>query len=271
MSTGAPAVEGGRPGGWRLRAPRNTVPALAIFAALGAWQLSGLFLNPILISTPSEVAHELVFLTRSGTLQISLMQSLEEMLIGMAAGLIVGLGLGLLMGRYAAVEKVLSPYVNFFNATPLVVIIPLLVIWVGISIWARLLFVFLVTLWPVLLNTLAGIKNVNRGYVEVGMAFGLSEAQVVRHISLPAAVPYILTGIRISSGLAIIGMIVSEMEVSFVGLGFLLVHFGSAFETGRLMAVIIVSSCFGIANVLIVKWIQSRFFPWISAMAASAL
>ncbi len=255
----------------RVRAPRNTVPVLAVLAVVGAWQLSGLVLNPILISTPSEVAQQLFWLLRWGALQLALVQSLQEMLIGLSCGLAVGIGLGLLMGRYAAVEKVLAPYVNFFNATPLVVIIPLLVIWVGISLEARLLFIFLVTLWPVLLHTLAGIKNVHRGYVDVGMAFGLSEAQIVRCISIPAAVPYILTGVRISAGLAIIGMIVSEMEVSFVGLGFLLLHFGSSFETGRLMAVIIVSSLFGIANVLAVKWVQARFFPWISATAAAAV
>ncbi|HKX16766.1 MAG TPA: ABC transporter permease [bacterium] len=251
-----------------VRLPRNTVPVLAVLIVLGIWQLSGLFLNPILISTPAEVGRELFWLLRWGALELALVESLREMLIGLAAGLSVGIALGVLMGRYMTVEKLLAPFVNFFNATPLVVVIPLLVIWVGISIKARLLFVFLVTLWPVLLNTLAGIKNVQRGYVEVGMAFGLSESQMVRCISIPAAVPYILTGVRISAGLAIIGMIVSEMEVSFVGLGFLLLHFGSAFETGRLMAVIAVASLFGIVNVLAVKWVQARFFPWISAVAA---
>jgi NitT/TauT family transport system permease protein len=254
-----------------MRLPRNTLPVLAVLAVLGLWQLSGLFLNPILISTPSEVSRELYFLVRFGALPLALVQSLEEMLIGLAAGLAVGITAGVLMGRYEAVEKVLSPYVNFFNATPLVVVIPLVVIWVGISIKARLLFIFLVTLWPVLLNTLAGIKNVPSGYVDVGRAFGLSEAQIVRQIAIPAAVPYILTGARISAGLAIIGMIVSEMEVSFVGLGFLLLHFGSAFETGRLLAVIAVSSLFGIANVIVVKWVQRRFFPWIAAVAAGGL
>ena len=250
------------------RVPRNTVPVLAVLVVLGIWQLSGLFLNPILISTPAEVGRELFWLLRWGALELALLESLREMVIGLAAGLTVGIALGVLMGRYTTMEKLLAPFVNFFNATPLVVVIPLLVIWVGISITARLLFVFLVTLWPVLLNTLAGIKNVQRGYVDVGMAFGLSESQMVRCISLPAAAPYILTGVRISAGLAIIGMIVSEMEVSFVGLGFLLLHFGSAFETGRLMAVIAAASLFGIANVLAVKWVQGRFFPWISAVAA---
>ena len=247
----------------------QALPATAIAAILVAWQISGLFLHPILISTPTAVAAELAGLARNGQIWLALGASLEEMLIGMTIGLSVGIALGVLMGRYNVVAKVLFPYVNFFNATPLVVIIPLVIIWVGITIQARLLFVFLITLWPVLLNTAAGIRNVDRGYLDVGLAFGFSERQVLRTISLPAAVPFILAGVRISAGLAIIGMIVSEMEISFVGLGFLLVSFGNSFETAKLLAVVIVTSLLGVMNVTILKAIQRRWFPWIAGVAGA--
>jgi NitT/TauT family transport system permease protein len=245
------------------------LPVSAVAAILLTWQLSGLFLNPILLSTPTGVAAELVGLARNDQIWLALGASLEEMLIGMAVGLSVGIVLGVLMGRYTLVAKVLYPYVNFFNATPLVVIIPLVIIWVGITIQARLLFVFLITLWPVLLNTATGIRNVDRGYLDVGLAFGFNERQILRKISLPAAIPFILAGVRISAGLAIIGMIVSEMEISFVGLGFLLVSFGNSFETGKLLAVVIVTSVLGVLNVTILKAVQSRWFPWIAGVAGA--
>lgn len=244
------------------------LPALAVAIVLILWQWSGLFLNPILISTPGEIAGELAALFTRGVIFDPLTESLEELLIGGTLGIAAGIGLGVLMGRYRLVETVLSPFVNFLNATPLVVIIPLVIIWVGISQNARLLFIFLITLWPVLLNTVAGMRNVGRGYVDVGAAFGLSETQMLRKITLPAAVPYILAGVRVSAGLAIIGMIVSEMEVSLTGLGYLLITFGNSFLTGRLLAVVFLSSMFGVANVLIVKWIQATFFPWIIGSAA---
>ena len=247
----------------------RALPAVAISAILLAWQLSGLFLHPILISTPTAVATELAGLAANGQIWLALAASLEEMVIGMTVGLTVGIALGVLMGRYTIVAKVLFPYVNFFNATPLVVIIPLVIIWVGITIQARLLFVFLITLWPVLLNTAAGIRNVERGYLDVGLAFGFSERQILRKISLPAAIPFILAGVRISAGLAIIGMIVSEMEISFVGLGFLLVSFGNSFETAKLLAVVIVTSLLGVMNVTILKAIQRRWFPWIAGVAGA--
>ncbi len=245
------------------------LPVTAIAVVLVAWQLSGFFINPILISTPTAVATDLYNLFATGTILGPLGESLEEMVIGGLAGIVVGIGIGVLMGRYVMMEKVLSPFVNFFNATPLVVIIPLVIIWVGIGQTARLLFVFLITLWPVLLNTVAGIRNVNRGYVDVGAAFGLSERQVMWRITIPAAVPYILAGVRISAGLAIIGMIVSEMEVSLTGLGYMLITFGNSFLTSKLLAVVVVASLFGVGNVLLLQWIQNAFFPWIRASAAA--
>lgn len=243
-------------------------PFLAVAAVLVAWQWSGLYLNPILISTPREIVGELVQMFGKGLIYEPLFESLEEMVIGGAVGIAAGIAIGVLMGRYAVVEVVLSPFVNFFNATPLVVIIPLVIIWVGIGQNARLLFIFLISLWPVLLNTLAGIRNANRGFGEVGLAFGLSETQILRKISLPAAVPYILAGVRVSAGLAIIGMIVSEMEVSLTGLGYLLITFGNSFLTAKLLAVVFVASMFGVANVTILKYVQGRFFPWIAGQAA---
>lgn len=243
-------------------------PVAAVGAVLAAWQLSGRYLNPILISTPGEVASELVSMFRAGSILEPLAESLEELVVGGVAGIAVGVALGVLMGRYRLAETVLSPFVNFFNATPLVVVIPLVIIWVGIGQQARLLFIFMITLWPVLLNTLAGIRNASAGYAEVGAAFGLSEGQILRRITIPGAVPYILAGARVSVGLAIIGMIVSEMEVSLTGLGNLLITYGNSFLTGKLLAVVFVASMFGVGNVLLLKWVQRACFPWIAGVAA---
>ena len=261
------ATRRGRPGQLRRRL-EWLAPAGAIAAVLVAWQWSGLYLNPILISTPAEVASDLADLLGRGVIYQPLLESLEEMVAGGAAGLVAGIAIGVLMGRFTVAEVVLSPFVNFINATPLVVVIPLVVIWFGIGQTARILFVFLITLWPILLNTLAGIRNAQRGYGEVGIAFGLSEAQLLWKVTLPAAVPYILAGARVSAGLAIIGMIVSEMEVSLTGLGNLLITYGNSFLTGKLLAVVLVASLFGVANVLILKGLQQRFFPWIEGLAA---
>src|SRR5579859_2152301 len=134
---------------------------------------------------------------------------------------------------------------------------------------ARLLFIVLITIWPVLLNTLAGVKNVSQGYVDVGRAFGLSDAQMLRHVSIPAAVPYMLAGVRISVGLAIIGMIVSEMEVSMVGLGFLLTSLGNSFQTNKLFGVILVTSLLGVLCAAILRLVERLWFRWIGEVSAA--
>jgi ABC-type nitrate/sulfonate/bicarbonate transport system permease component len=170
-----------------------------------------------------------------------------------------------LIGRYSLLDSIFSPFVNAANATPLNVLIPLLIVWVGISAEARVLFVVLISFFPVLLNTAAGLRNVSRGYVEVGQMMGLSEWQLVRKVILPGAVPYIFAGVRLGVALGVIGMIVGEMEVSNVGVGYFLNFYGEGFQTGNLLALVFVSALIGVINVAAVRAVQKRWFRWIEA------
>ena len=135
----------------------------------------------------------------------------------------------------------------------------------GISAEARVLFVVLISLFPVLLSTAAGLRNVSRGYVEVGQMLGLSEGGLLRKVILPGAAPYIFAGIRLGAALGVIGMIVGEMEVSNVGVGYLLNFYGEGFQTGNLLALVFIAALIGMLNVMIVRGVQKRWFTWISA------
>ena len=226
------------------------------------WQIASSFVSAVLIPGPAKVASDFMALFKAGTAQSALSISIRELYIGLGIGLVAGILFGMLIGRYAMAEGVLGPFINAANATPLNVLIPLLIVWVGISAKARILFVVLITFFPVLLNTAGGLRNVSRGYVEVGKTMGLSERQLVRKVILPASVPYIFAGIRIGVALAVIGMIVGEMEVSNVGLGYLLNFFGEGFQTGKLLALVFLASLIGVFNVVVVRLIQRRFFKW---------
>ena len=244
--------------GWTIVAAPLAV--VAIISAL--WELSASFVSPVLIPSPQRVASDFGELFKAGTAQGALSISIRELYIGLFIGLVAGILLGMLIGRYAIAEGILGPFINSANATPLNVLIPLLILWVGISSKARILFVILITFFPVLLNTAGGLRNVSKGYVEVGKTMGLSERQLVRKVILPASVPYILAGVRIGVALAVIGMIVGEMEVSNVGLGYLLNFYGEGFQTGKLLALVFLSALIGVINVTIVRLIQRRFFRW---------
>lgn len=268
----AVASPAARPAGRRPRVPlverRVTgiiAPLVAAGIIFGAWELSGLWISRVLISSPQGTISSLWDMIRSGTLGSMLGISLRELYLGLLIGVGAGIVLGVVIGRYALLDSIFSPFLNAANATPLNVLIPLLIVWVGISAEARVLFVVMISFFPVLLNTAAGLRNVSRGYVEVGHTLGLSEWQLLRKVILPGAVPYIFAGIRLGSALGVIGMIVGEMEVSNVGMGYFLNFYGEGFQTGNALALVFVAALIGVFNVTIVRVVQKRWFPWIDA------
>jgi NitT/TauT family transport system permease protein len=272
MSTEARPAGSGAPGFPPSRAPlaerRLTgivAPLVVVAIVLGAWELAGLKIDRVLISSPQGVVASLYDMLRQGTVGSSLPISVRELYLGIAIGLGLGVLLGVLIGRYSLLDSIFSPFINAANATPLNVLIPLLIVWVGISSEARVLFVVLISFFPVLLNTAAGLRNVSRGYVEVGQMLGLNERQLLWKVILPGAVPYIFAGIRLGAALGVIGMIVGEMEVSNVGLGYLLNFYGQGFQTGRLLGLVFLAALIGVINVMVVRGIQLRWFKWITA------
>ena len=251
---------------WRRRG--LTLASLAVFFSL--WQLSGLVLNQLLISTPVEVAKAEVQILSEGYLIRDLLEGFREMYIGWGAAIVVGISAGLLMGRYRFMERVLGLYVDLMNGTPGIALVPLMIIWLGLGLRTRVVFIFFVTLWPMLLNSVVGVKNVSRGYIEVGQTFGLNESQLMWKIAIPAAIPYILAGLRISAGRAVIALIIGQIEVASVGLGKLLLDLGMSFQTPKFFAVFMVTATLGIVNVTIIRWVQKSWFPWVEATSAAA-
>jgi ABC-type nitrate/sulfonate/bicarbonate transport system permease component len=245
------------------RATAIIAPLVAAAVILGAWEITGMFVSRVLISSPQGIVSSLYDMLNQGTISSALWISVRELYLGLAIGLVAGVVLGVAIGRYSLIDSIFSPFINAANATPLNVLIPLLIVWVGISAEARVLFVVLISFFPVLLNTATGLRNVSRGYVEVGQMMGLSEWQLLRKVILPGAMPYIFAGIRLGSALGVIGMIVGEMEVSNVGVGYLLNFYGEGFQTGNLLALVFIAALIGVLNVTVVRTVQKRRFPWI--------
>jgi ABC-type nitrate/sulfonate/bicarbonate transport system permease component len=247
------------------RSTRIVAPLVALGVLFGLWELAGLLVSTQLISSPQQVAVDFVDQFASGPAVPAMELSLRELYIGMAIGISTGIVIGLVIGRYRLLDAVMSPYINAANATPLNVLIPLLLIWVGIGTEARVLFIILISFFPVLLNTAGGLRNVSKGYVEVGRMLGLNEHQMMRKVILPASMPYIFAGVRVGVALGVIGMIVGEIEVSNVGLGYFINFYGNGFRTGQLLALIFLAALIGVFNVLVIRGIQARWFRWISA------
>ncbi len=235
---------------------------------LAAWQLSGLFMNKIFISTPTAVVGAFAEITADGTLVSKFVDSAIEMGIGVAIASIVGIGLGVVMGRSVRAERAFEPIVNFANATPTIALLPLMEIWFGLGASARIAFIVIICVWTVLINTLTGIKNVRVGHRDVARAFGLSPVQATRTVYVPAAMPFILAGLRIALAQAAVGMILSGQEIGEFGLGGLTEEYATFYQTEHLIAAILASTGLAMLAFAGLRFYQARRQPWIAATAA---
>lgn len=247
---------------------RSRVQLLSVVVLLAVWQVACRNVNPILMPQPSKVVLAFVDLVKKGTLQKAFLISLQDMFYGYFIAVGVGTLLGVLMGRFRTVEKVLSPYVSFFMATPTIALVPVVVIWFGFGLSARVFLVATVSVWAITINTMTGIKVTSRSMREVAHAFGLSEQQFVRWMALPNALPYIFAGLRVALGRAVVGMIVSEMTMELTGLGGMVMIYGNAFKTAHLIAGVITSAVFAVFIAGLMDIISDRAFPWIKGMSA---
>lgn len=217
----------------------------------------------------SLVAVAWVDLVTSGVLIRELPKTLQSFAIGYALAVVVGLLLGALMGRYAAVDRLCSPYINGLMAAPKVAFIPLFILWFGAtSVWARIANVFIYTFYIVAINTATGVRNADFTTIEMARSFGARELQLFTKVLLPSAIPMILAGLRLGTARAIKGMITGEMLITVVGLGGLIMTYGASFMTDYLFAMIFTIFLMAFfANVGVQK-LEERLIGWRSERVA---
>lgn len=241
----------------------GVVGVLSIASAIGIWWIVSLFLSPVILPSPFASAKGLYQIAANGVLGPAIVVSLREMYIGLALGVASGVLIGTALGAFARVDRVVMPYVNVLNSVPGVILIPSIVIWFGLGSATRIFFIVLITVWPMVINTRAGIMNSATRYRDLSKVFGYGRFATIRKVLIPASTPYLIAGLRISMGLAIVGMIIGEFEVSYTGLGYLLISFGESLQTGRLIGVVFLAAMIGLVQVGIIRIVESRFLPWI--------
>lgn len=262
-----PAAAGVR--GPSLRLPRFTRRRLLQTSSVGvflvAWQIIGSMSDPISFSTPVRVVSAFVDLIQSGELPAVIPQAMADLFIGYLLAVVVGIGLGALIGWSPTLEAVLNPYINFALATPLVAVIPIIVIFFGIGWESRILTVFVLSMWKILVNTATGMKTTPKVLREMARVYHLTELQTVREVMLLNAVPAIFAGLRIGLASALIGMIIAESEISVTALGGLILYYGTQFRTAFLLAGIFTSSFVGVFAIALLGFVRARAFPWVAA------
>ena len=271
--TGSVAVPPGSPGSVRrtftllsntlLRT--NVLRVLSVLLILVAWEIYGRSSNPVLFTYPTAVAEAAVDMTREGVLLEALWESLSVLAIGLVLGVVAGVALGVLAGRSRSAAALMDVPTIALYATPMVALVPVLVLWFGFGVQAKVVVVFLFAIFPVLINTAAGVRAVDPRLEEVATSFCSSEARMWRDLIVPSALPYIVTGIRLAIGRALVGIVVAEFYTALAGLGYVIVAEANQFRTDRVMVPVIVLMALGVGLTKAVEWAERRVSPWAQA------
>jgi len=240
----------------------NAIRTLSVAVFFAIWEYYGRRMDPIFMAPPSAIFEAAVQLIQSGALNKALIQTLWPFSVGMALTVIVGILLGIVIAQWRTMEYILDPFINALYAVPRIALVPLIILWAGLEFVGKVSILVSVAIFPITVNTYAGIRDVRGSMLEIGRAYGATEWQIFSKIIMPAAIPFIMAGIRLAVGLAIIGIIVAEFFTAISGLGGMIVEYANVFATAKLFVPIIVIALVGVVLTELVQWVERRLSRW---------
>jgi len=227
-------------------------------ASAERWQL-----KPIFISSPTLVAQaafQMFFVT--GEIWRDLGWSGLGYALGLALAIAVGIPLGLAAGWYRRLSYAVEPFLTALNATPQVAFLPLIVVWVGTGLGARVLIIFLLAVLPIAINAHAAVRTTDPRLIKVASSFGASDLRLFRSIILPSSIPFLLAGLRLAIGRGMIGVVVGEIYGSAAGIGAMISQAGARFQTDKVFVGVLTIVAAGVILVEIVQRIERRVDVW---------
>ena len=239
-----------------------------IVVALAVWQIVPHVLTlsrgmQLFFTTPTQVAQTLYTLFASGEIWPALEFSATAFCIGLGASIIVGLPLGVVLGRSKTINAAFDPFITAFNSTPRLIFLPIILVWFGIGMWSVVLIVFIGAVFPLLINTYEGVKNADRLLINVVRSFGANEWEVNKLVVLPNSLPFIISGLRLAIGRAVLGIVVAEFfGGSITGVGVLMVNAAQQYRVDVVFAGLIVFMVISLVMTGAVRAIEGRFSRW---------
>lgn len=246
----------------RGKMQRNGIRLASLVAIMTAWQIYGSHALQITFSPLTKVFHDMYTMFAHDNLASALWVSVQTFLIGLVVGTIIGITLGMLMGVFRSVDAAIGIYVYALYATPMVTIVPLLTLWLGFGSPAQLVITTLFVVFPVSITVYNGVRHVDKGLLEVGKSFCATRPQVWRHIVLPSAVPFILTGVSQGVAMGLVGMFIAEISTALSGLGATLTAQANAYHTSKVLAIILIIMALGITFRTLMGILQKKLMPW---------
>ena len=237
---------------------------VSVLGGLLFWELVSRLLvaNALFLAAPSQIVYAIYQLTLTGELGRHIYISSIEFVIGYVIAAVIGIALGFGMASNARFKQALQPWISGFYATPTIALAPLFILWLGIGIWSKVLVVIFLVLFPVTINTEAGLRTTSERLIEMLKSFGASRSQIFFKVSLPSALPFILAGLKLGIGRGLIAVVVAELFGSRAGLGRLISQSADAFNMPELFAGVIVLAVAGIVMTAGFSWIERTLVPW---------
>ncbi len=223
---------------------------------------SGRWIDTLLISSPEAVGLRLWRWALDGTLWSNLSVTLEATVLGFAIGSAIGFSAGLLFGRYRMLAEVFDPYITALYSIPKIVLAPLFIIWFGIGIESKIAVSAAIVFFVIFLNTYSGVREVDPLYVNTTRIMGGGEGAVLRHVIIPSAASWVITGLKVSVPYALVGTVIGEFMSSNSGIGFLISQATGLFNTASVYAGIIVLALVGAIINASLQRIEARVLRW---------
>jgi sulfonate transport system permease protein len=263
------AAPGADPRPGRRPAGLGWLRVLSPVAAVGLWQAASStgILPASKLAAPASIVHTAYTLVATssptyGTLQASLLASCERWVIGLAIGVAVGVLLAVITGLSRVGEAIADPILQALRGIPLLGLIPLFIVWFGIGQLPKILFVVLSALFPMYVNTFAGIRGVDSKLGELGQVLGLRRTEMIRHIVLPGALPAALTGLQLSVVFSMIALVVGEQINATSGLGFMITQAQQFLNNSVIMVALIVYAILAVLANGAVRLLERRALAW---------
>lgn len=251
--------------GARLQRHQSALLGMAgVLSVLGVWQIawSAGWISPLFFSGPSAVAVRFWSELMHGRLLTAALYTWSNFFAGFFLALAFAVPAGIVLGWYRRVFSFFDPLLNIFYATPRIAFYPLIIIWFGIGSGSKIFVIFLSAVMPILINTIAGVRNLDADLIKAARAFCATDQQIFRTVALPSSVPFILTGVRQGVAHGLIGAIIAELFVGSDGLGFLISYAGQTFATDLLLVGVISVALSGLVLNTAAEIIQRRFERW---------
>lgn len=215
-----------------------------------------------LLSSPTRIWSAAVTDFGNGIILPHLAVSLLEWTVGFALAILVGIPLGLVLGTFRRVGTVVDPLLSALYATPTVALVPLIILLFGIGINAKFVIVFLEAVITITVSTMTGTRSADRRHLETARSFGASKWLVFTSVTLPTTVPFIITGLRIGAGRAIVGVIVAEFIAANIGIGYYISLNGNLLNASRVMLGVLLIGAFGVTIGIVIGRLQRHFDRW---------